>query len=596
MVARSNSRGRRPSRHAGRSVVGSLRAAAVGVMLLGVALLIGPAGAAAADAAANPAKDRVLSHLQAGEFGPALDAAETAKSLPEKRELLQLVAVAQADAGNASAARAALRRVPTAGPGDGALARAAMAGGGSQANFMPLMMLLFNTTSGEWEMMDGVGGNMMPFYTGVRVDPNGMLALLSKEDRVGRLKDLGLEARKADLNDDMARASSLRLVSLTRLEREVARRLKAGQPVLETMRHLAGLQKIQYVFVYPEQGEIVVGGPAEAWRYNEMGLPVGTTSGRPTLQLDDLVTVLRIFSPSGQNAFHCLIVPRQVGLAKVKALVEQSNARGPLAAGAVRHWVRQLQEALGEQDAVFAGVPTDSRVARAILEADYRMKLVGVGRLDGGPGIPSYFDLLSPKTVKSNPPALDALRWWLTMKYDGVMHSPDRNVFELVGSSVRCLCENELVTSDGTRIHTGKADAANQQFALNFTNHYEQLAARDSVFADLQNIFDLAMVAALLRHEQVQERTKWFDGVFAPKGAYRPARYEPPKTVMSVGAHRVYGGRDIIVQVAGGVDGDIARLLKDPQIYQEQVRLDSLARRGQPPQLPEGRWWWDAAE
>ena len=43
----------------------------------------------------------------------------------------------------------------------------------------------------------------------------------------------------------------------------------------------------------------VIGGPAEAWRYNETGLPVGESSGRPTLQLDDFVTVLRTFSPGG---------------------------------------------------------------------------------------------------------------------------------------------------------------------------------------------------------------------------------------------------------------------------------------------------------
>ena len=56
------------------------------------------------------------------------------------------------------------------------------------------------------------------------------------------------------------------------------------------MRHLAGLSQISYVFVYPENGEVVIAGPAEGWRYNEYGMPVGVESGRPTLQLDDLVT------------------------------------------------------------------------------------------------------------------------------------------------------------------------------------------------------------------------------------------------------------------------------------------------------------------
>ena len=59
----------------------------------------------------------------------------------------------------------------------------------------------------------------------------------------------------ADLNEDMARESSLRLVSLTRLETEVAKRIAEGQPVIQTMKHLAGLSQIQFVFVYPEEGD-----------------------------------------------------------------------------------------------------------------------------------------------------------------------------------------------------------------------------------------------------------------------------------------------------------------------------------------------------
>ena len=58
------------------------------------------------------------------------------------------------------------------------------------------------------------------------------------------------------------------------------------------------------------------------------------------------------------------------------------------------------------------------QVRRVIVEADYRMKLIGIGRLDGGKDIRSFFDLL-PKNQQQNPPTLDALRWWLTMKRDG---------------------------------------------------------------------------------------------------------------------------------------------------------------------------------
>ncbi|NOX56852.1 MAG: DUF1598 domain-containing protein, partial [Planctomycetes bacterium] len=390
-----------------------------------------------------------------------------------------------------------------------------------------------------------------------------------------------------------ARPSELRLVSLTRLEREVARRLADGQPVVETMKRLAGLYEVRYLFIYPESKEIVIGGPAEGWRYTETGVAIAKTSGTPTLQLDDLVTLLRTFSPAGQGIFGCSINPRQEGLKRLKAFVAQSQARGPLSAGAgVRNWVRQLQRQLGLQDIEIYGVPEDSRVARVIVEADYRLKLIGIGKMRV-PGIPSFFDLLTVQEQKAA--TMDALRWWLTMKYDAVLHSPDRNVFEIQGASVLCRSENQFITDQGKQVQTGKTEGANRLFAENFTNHYAELARRDLVFAELQNVFDLALVAALLHKERASDRLGWDGGVFAPGGAYRPARYPVPKVVDSVVNYRVYRGRDVVVQVAGGVRADLMAVVRDPSIMRSVARLQGLQDQSKAPELPEGRWWWDAA-
>ncbi len=285
-------------------------------------------------------------------------------------------------------------------------------------------------------------------------------------------------------------------------------------------------------------------------------------------------------------------MPRKEGLRKLSEYVERSNARGALRpGGSVRNFANKCQEELGLQDAVFNGVPLDSRVARVILEADYRMKLIGIDKLDAGPNIPSYFDLLTPQSIQQNPPKLDALRWWMTMKYDAILHSKSRLVFEIQGPSVQCQSENELVTKDGDRIHTGQADPHNQTFAQNFTQHYGELAQRDLVFADLKNIFDLSLVAALINKEQLVSNTERGYGVFGANGEYQTAKFEPAKTVMSVVNHKVYGGKDIIVQVAGGVRADMVALLKNTEIYRESNRLDNMQH--QAPELPEGRWWWD---
>lgn len=548
------------------------------------------------DPAELPLADRVAAHLAAGEFGAAMDVALEASAGDEQNSLIRRVVNAHIQAGDFDGAVAAVRRIPNPDVRNferGRVAQAESLAGGFGADFDALIELIQNETAGPWFDLDGIGGTISEFESGVRVDPNGLLSRVSEEDLTGRLAALGVRARAAALNEDMARPTPLRLVSLTRLEREVARRLEAGEPVVESMRQLAGLSQISYVFVYPEDGEVVIAGPAEGWQYNEYGMPVGVESGRPTLQLDDLVTVLRTYSDGGMQIFGCSIDPRQENLKTLREFAEASQANGPLSPGGVRNWSEELGEKLGRQDITIYGVPANSRVARVLVEADYRMKLIGVGKMDAGPHIPDYFDLLA-RNPEERTGSLDALRWWMTMQYESVQHSEDRNAFEVRGSSVLCQSENQFVNGQGGREQTGQADATNQMFAANFTQHYADLARRDPVFADLQGVFDLALVAALVRYERIDDRLDWDGGVFAMNGAYRPAAYHVPREVDTVVNHRVYGGRDVVVQVAGGVRADLLSVLNNSELRRESPRLSGLAEGSRAADLPEGRWWWDA--
>ena len=383
----------------------------------------------------------VNDQLAAGEFAPALQTARSATDAAERTQLLKTIADAQRKSGNAHAADVAISRIPNPELRDQARAqnasRPTAAGGAAQAAM--LVNLIKNTTGDENDWQDEEGLRKTPIYwpPGIEVDPNGLLRGLTKQENGNVLSSLGHRAREADLNTNMRAASSLRLVSLTRLEKEVAKRLAEGRDIPETMQHLAGLSQIRYVFVYPDQHEVVIGGPAEGWRYNEKGIAVGRESGRATLYLDDFVTVLRTFAPQGAGYFNCQIVPREEGLRRIKQFVEESNARGPLDSTAVKNWTNQLQQQLGLQDVEINGIPDDSRIAAVIFEADYRLKMIGIGKLPGGSGIPSVFDLF-PKTGEVKSQRMDALRWWLSMKYDAVMHSADRNVFEIDGSAVLC--------------------------------------------------------------------------------------------------------------------------------------------------------------
>ncbi len=536
----------------------------------------------------------VTAHLEAGEFQSALDLAQATADETVREQLMTQIAEAQLAQGELAASRSTLRRLPLNRTRIELSAQRASQESlnGTGADFDSLIELIQAQTKGPWMDIDGIGGTINEYETGVRVDPTGLLARMTRTEENKRLQELGFKSRKADLNADMARNSELRMVSLTRLEQAVADRLAQGLPVVESMKNLAGIYQVQHVFVYPETGEIVIAGPASAWQYNAQGLAVSSQSQTPTLQLDDLVTVLRTFSPEGEGIFGCSINPRQEGLRDLKAYVESSQKRGSLSSQAVRSWANQLQRKLGLQDVEIYGVPASSRVARVIIEADFRMKLIGIGKLDAGKEIPDYFELMTSSQV-ADVSSLDALRWWLSLQCESVLKSEDSQAFQLVNSAVLCQSENQFVNAEGERIQTGQAEATNRQFAEKFTQHFQKLAEQDIVFADLQNVFDLALVAALIQRENLAETVNWNSGVFANNGLYQPAFYETPLVVDSVVNHKVFNGTNVVVQVAGGVRVDANSLLTD---LQTSPRLGQVAKTAKAAELPAGRWWWDAAK
>ena len=162
-----------------------------------------------------------------------------------------------------------------------------------------------------------------------------------------------------------------------------------------------------------------------------------------------------------------------------------SQARGPLVDRSVGRWAKQLQDTLGLQDVSVYGVPADSRVARVIVEADYRMKLIGVGKLDGGSHDSRLLRLLAEHPEQATG-SLDGLRWWLTLQLRRRPAQPRSRSLRDPRLVRQCLSENEFINEQGQQVHTGKAEPTNRLFATNFTEHYADLASRDPVFADMQ--------------------------------------------------------------------------------------------------------------
>jgi hypothetical protein len=539
----------------------------------------------------------IRAQIEAGEFASALAAARSAPTVEERDAWLGRIALAQARAGGREASLRSSSEIQSDRARASTLSEIAAEplggrGGAAMADFDSLIDLITSTVEPDlWEDVGGPG-SIESFATGVFIDPQGVLRLSARQDENGELAALRARSAARSHQEDVHRSSPLRMVSLPRLEKQVHLRLAAGRSATEAMRFMAGLTRIQYVFVYPESGDLVLAGPAGDWQLGEENRVLGTESGRPVLRLDDLVVILRHVALGPGTRFGCLITPTQAGLGRVQAFVKESNKR-PLRPGQRSSWLKQLQAELGKQEIDVYGLDPRTRAAAVMVEADYRMKLVGMGLERGVPGVVSYLDLVKA-SAGPDPSSMDVLRWWFTLDYQAVLLAEDRLAAAIRGQGVQVKSENELLAADGERIHTGKSDALNRRFAQSFTAHFEALAERYPIYAELRNLADLALACALIREHGLAEQAGWHMTCFGDPEVYRPRLGPAPRQVDTVVNHRTIGKGLFVVGVSGGVRIDPAALVAPRAM---EIESDGeLARRRSgtvPKDLAPDAWWWD---
>jgi hypothetical protein len=193
------------------------------------------------------------------------------------------------------------------------------------------------------------------------------------------------------------------------------------------------------------------------------------------------------------------------------------------------------------------------------------------------------------------PPAMSVLRWWFTLNYDGIARSDANDAYELVGQGVRVLSENEMLAQQGQRVHTGQSDPLNRQFAESFTAHFDELAKKYPVYGELRNIFDLAMVAAIIQKDGLADRVQWKPAVLTSGDKLRVPHGNVPREVETVINHRVVNQRTILAGVSGGV------MVAPSDVLASVAKNDSagvsIERAAPAPKnLSAEAWWWDAAD
>jgi hypothetical protein len=356
---------------------------------------------------------------------------------------------------------------------------------------------------------------------------------------------------------------------------------------------LAGLQRVSYVLVYPETGDLVLAGPAGDWRTGPSGAIVSAETGRPVMRLDDLLALWRRQRTENSSAFGCSIVPRQEALARTQEFLNASAAK-PLEPGGRRDWLNGLRDNLGVQDVEYSRIDPDTRIAGLLLAADYHMKLVGMGLAEGVPGVKSYLATVR-LGANGQPPPMSVLRWWFAMPQSTVEATEARDAFAMADKCVQVLSENEMLAARGERVHTGQSEDLNRQFAASFTKEFAALADKYPVYGELERVFDLALALALIEREGLTEIVGWTPTLLLDEKRLRLPKIPSPKTVETVINHRVIGGRHIIAGISGGVRIDGAASLNVTSSTPDAARKLANAKKT-PAATPVGQnvtWWWD---
>ena len=419
---------------------------------------------------------------------------------------------------------------------------------------------------------------------GVDVDAQGVLRVKQFDPRLAQQRFLA--AKKND--SDLMRASALRKISLNRLEAAIEAQLSTGQDLSDDLLAMAGLTSVQYVFFYPDTNDIVVAGPAEGFVQDPTERFVGIESGRPTVLLEDIVTALRAYAP-GENATGIISVsidPTEEGLGQMQRFL--ASVRGRVKPSDARRLANGLKENLGLQTVSIRGIPNSSHFARVLVEADYRMKLIGIGLERLPVRMQSYVDRASPHSVAAN--AME--RWYFQPNYDGIAVSEDHLAMKIKERGVQLVGAHERVATGGRRV-AGRGNKASQAFCKDFTDKFNLIADKVRIYAELRQLIDIAIAAAYIQEQDFYTQADWSMPVLMDESKVSVETYKAPEQVETA-VNAIWRGSTLMTPLGGGVQMQPRLALrKDRVAVDTKGDNNRVKQTAGPSNLADGQWWWD---
>lgn len=436
----------------------------------------------------------------------------------------------------------------------------------------------------------GAGGGQQPgggfgqgqgnFPGGIVISPEGVVAGLQPSVNPRLLRARQQSFLQHDLSESVHRPSDLRLVSLNRLEAHCAKLRDADRIIPPEAAFLAGIHRLDYIFVNQESGDLVIGGPAEGFVPDASGRMIGPGTGRPPLVLQDLLVLLRLNDLRTQLG--CSFDPDPTRMARTRAWYK-ANAT-PSSTGVARQRLVHTAGILGPWDVTVFGFPKNSHAALTTVEADFRLKRIALGldRLRVR-GLRSHLDLAGRNENIFR-------RWWFAPHYESIERSTDGQTFRLTGPRLQLLSQEELVDEFGNRSDAPFTQVSSERFTLQFNKQMDEICRQVPAFAAVQNLFDLAVLVALMQKEDLAQQAGWKPSLFVDEQTLPLPQYGVPTQVPSQVNARVLNRSLFIGLIGGGV------VLRTDQLTARADALQQpLPKNAWTVALKADQWWWDAA-
>lgn len=390
---------------------------------------------------------------------------------------------------------------------------------------------------------------------GVWVDPDGTL----KRRVVDEKTEMTAMRVRAKAAIDAEKNQKLGFVSLPKAFAAAKLAIDADKPIPDDAKYLGGLTRIDFIFLYPETGDLVISGPAEPVQEIDALHAIGKKTGRPVMRLEDFVVAMRVVNGAGGGAFGCRLDPDPAAPGRISAEMTR------LARATRAERLKAVQDATGPQKVSFFGkVPADTRFALVTVAADYELKRYGLGL--------ARTPVVGIGTIVDNTRQAVNMIWY-ELAYDPILMSPQGDSYGLRGPRLKVLAGSFDWDPKGA---TPKA----YEFAKKMSQNIPTIANTQPLVAELQNIGDLSVVAALIQRDGLDKKVNWDTAWITREEGDKASSFPVTRITVPKVADALVNYTNGAIASGGVVMSPAQQVLKSPSQKDAQGALEAAKKQG----------------